>query len=79
MNLDVKMVNSSISKLIVTIAFFYSALVCHIKAIELFENKDFYLAFFLWFCALTSFCGALRFQIAKIVYKIRDFNKNEEK
>ena len=35
---------------------------------EFFENKEIFLAFFLWFCALTSFCGALRFQIAKIVY-----------
>ena len=75
MNLVVKMVNRNISQLIVTIAFFYSAIVCHIKAMELFQGKDFLLAFFLWFCALTSFCGALRFQIAKIVYKIRDFKK----
>ncbi len=73
------MINQNISKIIITLAFFYSALVCHFKAMEFFENKEIFLAFFLWFCALTSFCGALRFQIAKIVYKIRDLIKNGKK
>ncbi len=73
------MINRNISQMIVTLAFFYSALVCHFKALELFENKEIYLAFFLWFCSLTSFCGALRFQIAKIIYKIRDLKKNGTK
>ncbi len=79
MSMEEKMINQNISKMIVTLAFFYSALVCHFKALELYENKETFLAFFLWFCALTSFCGALRFQIARIVYKIRDLIKNGTK
>jgi len=74
-----KMINRNISQIIVTLAFFYSALVCHFKAQELFEGENQLLAIFLWFCAFTSFCGALRFQIAKIVYKIRSFKKNGTK
>ena len=72
MNMDEKMINSNISRFIVTIAFFYSAVICYFKAIELYEEKNVLLALFLWFCALTSFCGALRFQIAKFVEKIRN-------
>ena len=77
--MEEKMINSNISKLIVTLAFFYSALICHFKAIELFENGSILLALFLWFCAFTSFCGALRFQIAKIINKFREFLKNGSK
>ncbi len=79
MNMEGKMINRSISQLIVTLAFFYSSLICHFKAMELYEEKNLLLAFFLWFCSFTSFCGALRFQIAKIVYKIRDLIKYERK
>ncbi len=79
MSSEEKMINRNISQLIVTLAFFYSSLICHFKAIEVFEEKNFLLALFLWFCAFTSFCGALRFQIAKLYYKIRDLTKNEPK
>ena len=72
MNMEEKMINKNISQLIVTLAFFYSSLICHFKAMELYENNNFWLALFLWFCSLTSFCGALRFQIAKLVYKINN-------
>ena len=73
------MINRNISQLIVTLAFFYSSLICHFKAMELFEENRIMLAFFLWFCSLTSFCGALRFQIAKVVYKISNLMKNDSK
>ena len=53
------MFNRNISKLIVTFAFFYSAVICHLKAVEFYEKKDLFLSYFLWFCALTSFLGAL--------------------
>ena len=79
MNMEEKMINRNVSQLIVTIAFFYSSLICHFKAIELYQEKSLILAFFLWFCSLTSFCGALRFQIARVIYKIRDLIKNERK
>ena len=36
------------------------------------NNDQILLSYFLWFCALTSFLGALRFQIAKIVKKIKN-------
>ena len=36
------------------------------KAIEFYNNQNFLMAYFLWFCAITSFLGALRFQIAKL-------------
>ena len=52
------MFNRNVSKLIVTFAFFYSAVICHFKAIEFYEKKEFLLSYFLWFCALTSFLGA---------------------
>ncbi len=73
------MINRNISQLIVTIAFFYSSLICHFKAMELYQEKSLIWAIFLWFCSFTSFCGALRFQIAKIIYKIRDLFKDERK
>ena len=73
------MINRNISQLIVTLAFFYSSIVCHFKALELFHNGQLFMSIFLWFCALTSFCGALRYQIAKIIYKLRDFKKNDSK
>ena len=69
------MFNRNISKLIVTFAFFYSAVICHLKAVEFYEKKDLFLSYFLWFCALTSFLGALRFQIAKIVDKFKSLKK----
>ena len=69
------MFNRNISKLIVTFAFFYSAVICHLKAIELYEKKELLLSYFLWFCALTSFLGGLRFQIAKIVDKFKSLKK----
>ncbi len=79
MNTEEKMINRNLSQLIVTIAFFYSSLICHFKAMELYQEKSFILAFFLWFCSFTSFCGALRFQIAKVIYKIKDLIKDERK
>lgn len=76
MSLEEKMLNRNFSKIIISFAFFYSAFVCYFKALELFEVGQNILAAFLIFCALCSFCGAFRFQIAKIVYKIRDY-KND--
>ncbi len=64
------MLNRNISQLIITFAFFYSSIMCHFKAIEFYNNDQFFLSYFLWFCALTSFLGGLRFQIAKIVKKV---------
>ncbi len=78
-NLEEKMINRGISQLIVTIAFFYSSIICHFKAMELIEENKLFFAIFLWFCSFSSFCGALRFQIAKMVYKLRDYLKNESK
>ena len=70
-NLEEKMINRGISQLIVTIAFFYSSIICHFKAMELIEeNKLFFCYFFLWICSFSSFCGALRFQIAKWFTKL---------
>ena len=69
------MFNRKISQLIVTFAFFYSAVICHFKAIEFYERQELLLSYFLWFCALTSFFGALRFQIAKIVEKFKSLKK----
>ena len=77
MNTEEKMINSKLSQLIVTMAFFYSAIVCHFKAMEMYQENELFFSIFLWFCSFTSFCGGLRFQIAKIVYKIIKVLKNE--
>ncbi len=69
------MQSKKISQLIVTFAFFYSAIICNFKALEVFEEGKILLSVFLWFCALSSFLGALRFQIAKIVKKIKELKK----
>ena len=69
------MQSKKISQLIVTFAFFYSAIICNFKALEVFEEGKILLSLFLWFCALSSFLGALRFQIAKIVKKIKELKK----
>ncbi|MBC11109.1 MAG: hypothetical protein CMP32_04265 [Rickettsiales bacterium] len=71
----VKMFNRNISQLIVTFAFFYSSLICHFKALEFIEENQNLMAAFLWFCSLTSFLGALRFQIAKLVKKLKEMKK----
>ena len=75
MNLEEKMISKEISQIIVTIAFFYSSIICHFKAMELFEEDKLLYALFLWLCSFTSFCGGLRFQIAKIIYKIKDLKR----
>ena len=62
------MINSNISKIIITFAFFYSALMCNFKALELYDNGHISLSYFIWFCGFLALMGALRFQIAKIVY-----------
>jgi len=69
------MIDKGISQLIVSIAFFYSSIVCHFKAMELYEEDKLLYALFLWLCSFSSFCGGLRFQIAKIIYKIKDLKK----
>jgi len=73
--MEKRMFSRKISQLIITFAFFYSAIVCHFKAIETYNEGDLFLSFFLWFCAITSFMGGLRFQIAKLVEKIKELNK----
>tara|TARA_B100000686_G_C16723731_1_gene936541 strand:+ start:877 stop:1104 length:228 start_codon:yes stop_codon:yes gene_type:complete len=72
-----KMFSRNISQMIITIAFFYSTLVCHLKAMEFFNNGENFIAFFLWFCAFTSFLGGLRFQLAKIINKLMKIKKND--
>ena len=70
MNLEIIMINSNISKIIITFAFFYSALMCNFKALELYDNGHISLSYFIWFCGFLALMGALRFQIAKIIYFI---------
>ena len=65
--MEIKMINKNIGQLIITFAFFYSSLICHFKAMESIEKGNFILASVLWICGLSSFLGALRFQIAKLV------------
>tara|TARA_B100001057_G_scaffold117035_1_gene115616 strand:+ start:1461 stop:1694 length:234 start_codon:yes stop_codon:yes gene_type:complete len=77
MKMENQMFNHKVSQIIVTFAFFYSAIICHFKAIETFQDGKIILSYFLWFCALTSFLGGLRFQIAKLVKKIKEINKSE--
>ena len=72
-----KMFSRKVSQLIITFAFFYSAIICHFKAIETFNEGNILLSFFLWFCSITSFMGGLRFQIAKLVTKIKELKKND--
>ena len=64
------MINSNLSKIIITFAFFYSALMCNFKALELYDSGYISLSYFIWFCGFLALMGALRFQIAKIVYFI---------
>ena len=71
-----KMINRNIGQLIITFAFFYSSVICHFKALEFYNDQSLGLAIFLWICATSSFLGALRFQIAKVIYKILDLMKN---
>ena len=75
-NTEERMINRNIGQLIITFAFFYSSIICHFKALEFYNGQQLGLAIFLWVCATTSFLGALRFQIAKIIYKIMDLRKN---
>ena len=74
-----EMFNSHVSQLIITFAFFYSTLVCYFKAHEFYIQGSNIMASILWFCALLSFLGALRFQIAKMVTFIKKLKKNERK
>jgi len=65
------MFSRQLAQIIVTFAFLYSTIICHFKAIELLKNDQKLFAIFLWICATSSFLGAFRFPIAKIIYKIR--------
>ena len=69
------MFNGNVSQLIITFAFFYSTLICHFKAHEFHIQGQNMLALALWFCALLSFLGALRFQIARIVEYLMKIRK----
>ena len=73
--METRMINRNIAQIIITFAFFYSALVCHFKAIQLLEEGQTALAVFLWVCCLSSFLGAIRFQIAKFVIFLRKYVK----
>ncbi len=73
------MINSNISKIIITFAFFYSALMCNFKALELYENDHIMLSYFIWFCGFLALMGALRFQVAKLVNFMIKKNKNDRK
>ena len=65
------MINRTLSQLIITFAFFYSAIVCFLKARILLENQEYFWSVFLFFCSLSAFLGALRFQIQKVVNFLR--------
>ena len=56
------MFSRKISQLIITFAFFYSAVVCHFKAIETYKDENILLSYFLWFVFVTSFAGGLDFK-----------------
>ena len=60
-------------QLIITIAFVYSALLCHFHASELRENGDMLKAILYWFFGATALAGAFRFKIAfwieRIIYQ----------
>ncbi len=75
MNTVKKMFSGKITQLIITFAFLYSSMICHFKASEVYNSGDIYLAIFLWVCSISSFLGGFRFQIAKIVYKIKEILK----
>ena len=68
------MFSNNVSKIIVTFAFFYSAIICFFKGGYFYEIGELGHAFGLWVCALLSFLGALRFQIAKMVKSLRRRN-----
>ncbi len=72
MNLVIKMFSSNVSKIIVTFAFFYSAIICYFKGEQLYNEGQILYAIVLWVCAFLSFIGALRFQVAKLIYFFRD-------
>ena len=57
-------------QLIITFAFAYSALLCHLHASELNENGDIYGAVLYWFFGLTALAGAFRFRIASIIERL---------
>ncbi|MFL2679670.1 MAG: hypothetical protein ACJ0GH_04780 [Alphaproteobacteria bacterium] len=50
-------------------------MICHFKAVDFHDEGRIFLSYFLWFCSLTSFLGGLRFQIAKLVEKIKSLKK----
>ena len=63
-------------QLIITFAFFYSALLCHFHASELRENGDILNAILYWFFGFTALAGGFRFKIAHLIEKIMG-KKNE--
>tara|TARA_B100000989_G_scaffold282203_1_gene247055 strand:+ start:321 stop:536 length:216 start_codon:yes stop_codon:yes gene_type:complete len=71
------MINRNISQLIITFAFIYSSIICHFEAMSRYQNGEMVVAYILWICALSSFLGALRFRIAKIINSFKKKNYNE--
>ncbi len=60
----------SFGQIIITVMFFYSAILCHFEASELLENNEEMKAYFYWFCCFTALAGSLRFQIAGLIEKL---------
>ena len=60
----------SFGQIVITIMFFYSAILCHFHASELLENNNMMGASIYWFCCFTALAGSLRFQIASLIEKL---------
>tara|TARA_B100001123_G_C14948337_1_gene882650 strand:+ start:71 stop:280 length:210 start_codon:yes stop_codon:yes gene_type:complete len=61
----------SVGQLIITIAFFYSALLCYFEVMERHENNEFKLVVIFGIACFLSLAGAFRYQIADLIYLIR--------
>ena len=79
MVLFMKRNQSNIKKLsdyIMNFAFLYSSFLCFTTAIEKWHVQKF-LAIIILICGSFSFIAVFRNQIAKLVYKIREFKDHE--
>ena len=65
-----------IGQLIITFAFAYSALLCHFHASGLREQGENIEAYLYWFFCFTALAGSLRFQLANLIEKFLNRNRD---
>tara|TARA_B100000579_G_scaffold32038_1_gene22399 strand:+ start:65 stop:289 length:225 start_codon:yes stop_codon:yes gene_type:complete len=67
---------NSFGQIIITVMFVYSAILCHFHASGLREQGENIEAYLYWFFCFTALAGSLRFQLANLIEKFLNRNRD---